>query len=82
MQRIKEVDIEAVLRLVNNQCTHKNHRLVLEHAYNMTQLCLVDKDEYKERHVLIRQIMSGTKREIYEYLHAMKNVFWYLLKEE
>lgn len=34
------------------------------------------KVNWKKQH-----ITSGTKREIFDYLHAMKNVFWYLLKE-
>jgi hypothetical protein len=79
MQRITEKDIDTVLNLVNNSCTHKDYRLALGHAYGKIQVYLVDKEEYKNGGTMKQHITSGTKREIFDYLHAMKNVFWYLV---
>ena len=79
MNKVKEKDIESVLKLVNISCKHKTNRLAIGHAYGKVQLYLVDKEEYKNRGTIMRHITSGTKREIYDYLQAMSNVFWYLV---
>jgi len=76
MRKIKTENIEAILKLVNDKCTHKTNRLI----YQNNSLYLVDKDIYKKNYTVLQHITTGTKKEIYEHLHAMKNVFWYLLK--
>ena len=79
MNRIRKKDIESVLKLVNTSCRHKTNRLAIGHAYGRIQLYLVNKGEYKNKGTIMQHITSGTKREIYNYLQAMSNVFWYLI---
>ena len=84
MNRVTTKMVEGKAMSLNEvmQAKGSKHGVALTYSYGYTQLYLIDLEDYEKRGCMLRQLTSGTKREVLEYMQGMSAMLnWIALDE-